>query len=117
MAKQATAAGAAVLFHQYNGLPHTFGNIFPELAQSRHLFGEWGAFCRICVEEPELFASSKYYIHEPVLDDFKFKTVMLEVGDGKGFTDMGYEEVLRLIEAKKRTLKVWGGPKRKMAVL
>ncbi|KAF5877910.1 putative lipase esterase protein [Botrytis fragariae] len=115
MAKQAFKAGASVQLHQYNALPHIFAFI-AQIPQTAHLFTQWAQFCRMCVEEPQKIDSSRYYIHEPVAGPPGFKTIPRDVGDGKEFTDLEYEEVLKLMDGNKKKMKVWNGPKTKSSL-
>ncbi|KAJ8070670.1 hypothetical protein OCU04_001041 [Sclerotinia nivalis] len=115
MAKQAFKAGALVQFHQYNALPHIFA-FFAEIPQTAHLFTQWAKFCRACVEEPQAISSSRYCVYEPVADPPGFKTILRDIGDGMGFTDLEYGEVLKLTDGKKKKMKAWNGPKKKSSL-
>ncbi|TGO49411.1 hypothetical protein BOTNAR_0432g00020 [Botryotinia narcissicola] len=115
MSKQAFKAGASVQFHQYNALPHIFAFI-AQLPQTAHLFTQWAQFCRMCVEEPQNVDSSRYYVHKPVAGTPGFKTILRDIGDGKEFTDLEYEEVLKLMDGNKTNMKVWNGPKTKSSL-
>ncbi|KAM0189880.1 hypothetical protein ACHAPC_002982 [Botrytis cinerea] len=115
MAKQAFKAGASIQFHQYNALPHIFAFI-AQIPQSAHLFTQWAQFCRKCVEEPHKIDSSRYYVHEPVMGPPGFKTILRDISDEKQFTDLEYEEVLKLMDGNKTKMKVWNGPKTKSSL-
>lgn len=108
MAKQASRAGAKVQFHQYNALPHIFA-YFCDIPQTTHLFSSWANFCRTCVENPKAIESNQYYIYEPVGAAPFFKATARDIGDGLGFTDLEYDRVLALMDAKKKTFKIWTG--------
>ncbi|KAF7920234.1 uncharacterized protein EAE97_011575 [Botrytis byssoidea] len=114
-AKQAFKAGASVKFHQYNALTHIFVFIV-QLAQTAHLFTQWAQFCRMCVEEPQNVDSSRYYIQKPVAGTPGFKIILRDIGDGKEFTDLEYEEVLKLMDENEMNMKVWNGLKTKSSL-
>jgi hypothetical protein len=111
MAKQAFRAGASVQFHQYNALPHIFA-FFAQIPQAAHLFAQWAKFCRDCVETPKAMVSSRYKVYEPITDSPGFKAVPHDIGDGSGFNNLAYGQVLEMIDEKKKEMKVWNGPKR-----
>lgn len=110
MAKQASRSGALIHFHQYNALPHIFAT-FMNIPQTIHLLTGWANFCRACVEEPEAIGSSKYYIHKPLAASPHFETTIRDVGDGTGYTDLEYDEVLKLMNTNKKKYKIIGDPK------
>jgi len=111
MAKQAFRAGTSVQFHQYNALPHIFA-FFAEIPQATHLFTQWAKFCRECVEDPKAITSSRYYVYEPITDSPGFKAVPRDIGDGSGFTNLEYGQVLKMIDERKKRMQDWNGPKR-----
>jgi hypothetical protein len=111
MAKQAFRAGASVQFHQYNALPHIFA-FFAEIPQAAHLFTQWAKFCQDCVENPKALTASHYIVYEPITDPPGFKAVPRDIGDGSGFTDLEYGQVLEMIGGRRKKMKNWNGPKR-----
>ncbi|KAF7906835.1 hypothetical protein EAF00_001113 [Botryotinia globosa] len=115
MAKQAFKAGASVQLHQYNALPHIFAFI-AQIPQTAHPFTQWAQLCRMCVEEPQNIDSSRYYVHESVAGPPGFKTVLRDIGDGREFTDLEYEEVLKFMDENKKKMKVWNGPRTKSSL-
>ncbi|PQE20483.1 hypothetical protein CJF30_00001806 [Rutstroemia sp. NJR-2017a BBW] len=111
MAKQAFRAGASVQFHQYNALAHIFA-FFAQIPQAAHLFTQWAKFCQDCVEDPKAVVSSEYSVYEPMTASQGFKSVPRDIGDGSGFTNLAYGEVLKMMDEKKRKMKPWNGGKR-----
>ncbi|OCK81169.1 lipase/esteras-like protein [Lepidopterella palustris CBS 459.81] len=93
--------GGTVQFAEYEGLPHIFAFLFPQIPQSANLLVSWANFCTKCVENPRSIntRSVKYEISGK---EFRGKDI-------QRLTELDEETVRGLMEKKKETYKVWTG--------
>ncbi len=105
IAQRAAAHGVMVSFKEYCLMPHSFASFLRMLPQSRHCVQGWAEACKD-------FAESK--------ESRQSRAVIVEAGDLQTreidvsrLVAYSLKDALALMEAKKRTMKVWTGPSEK----
>lgn len=82
---------AAVVFEEYEAMPHTFALMLPSTPNAKHCYDSWAGFIRQAVEDPKSIKSSAKML--------KAKTLEVEERDLENLCEVGVEEMRERIQA------------------
>jgi alpha/beta hydrolase fold len=71
MAKKLNSDGVAVVFEEYEAMPHCFSLILPKLPGARRCFDGWSGFIKTVVENPTSITSKAVSIKAKSLEEVR----------------------------------------------
>lgn len=92
IAQKLRSQGVTVEFEEYEGMPHCFAILLPDIAAARRCFNRWAGFLKQTVEAPETIESRATTVRAKTLDEVELRS--------EDLSDMTEEDVRARVHAQ-----------------